>query len=210
MINKLYSLLVSGADAIPQDWAYYRKYYEVECDASGMLKDNDPYLRSMWANYIIELARLSPLYAEVNKLDRRNTYNKTPRGAKYVCHSNGCIIIDHSPTYPVLKDKFTVNSDGNDLYASPEGHPDKLIMLVDGKINYNGNIIHIGHPEKLPYSCSVEIVHKSVILPIPTNSQVNSLLSYIPKDIQAEMDMDSTYDRAAAFCIALLNKYKGY
>ena len=79
MVNKLYSLLVSGCDYIPNTCSTWRKYTQLPHKASDILPASRNALQmSIYACYIIKLAKTSRLYSYILDKDPINTYEADP------------------------------------------------------------------------------------------------------------------------------------
>lgn len=215
MINTLYSLLVSGAGDIPDTFEHYRRYTPIVDPVYGIPVHGNPHSQALWANYIIALSRLSPLYPSLRALDPINTYDECPRAQGRAKISDGCSIISVSSTNPVLKDVYSVSyttdqdsthvlvtsSDGmSTISAVPASDSnDMYIVDIQGyKIKFNSSVAEI----------SVDIYNQSVPLYGISKSDIARMYKYIPAEVYQSMDMDSVYDRACAFSIAILLSYR--
>lgn len=107
MINKLYSLLVSGCNTIPKDFSMYRKYTVISSTIDGVPTYTDPCKRALWANYIIELAKVSDLFEEILNADPSNSYKVSPHRDDYI---NTNIMLD-IPTVEFIRSKSQVIHD---------------------------------------------------------------------------------------------------
>ena len=75
MVNKTYSLLVSGCPDIPETCETWRKYTPIAESVSGLLPTTTcPISRSAYACAVIELSMASRLYSYIKEKDPYNTY----------------------------------------------------------------------------------------------------------------------------------------
>lgn len=74
MINKTYAVLMSGVQLNPaKDVTRYRPY--ITYQGAPIPSDSDEDSRMRYAEYILKLAKISPLYPQVLMVDPENTYN---------------------------------------------------------------------------------------------------------------------------------------
>lgn len=212
MINILYSLLVSGAHTVPEQFPHYRRYTDVGSCVNPILESTDPYLRSMWANYIIELSKKSPLYPALDELDPSNTYKCMPDVEGHSKVSPGCTIIKVSTKCPVLKNSYSV------VYTADADGGYIVTVMTDNFTSYEAEVF--GDPENKEYIVDIEgytikfqygidrididVYNPAVTLPLISKADITKLHKNIPTEIYQAMDLDSVYDRACAFSITLL------
>lgn len=201
MCNKLYSLLVSGYK-INVDTLGYRMHTPLPEKISGVFTHVDGTTQSMWANYMIELSKLSDLYKYLNKLDKSNTYSQHPvyifdtpevAGCRVLKMPNNMVLVDISATVQGDTVLYTIN--GNDGVS---------VMNTLRIVDIAGTSLYI-EPDQS--SISATFMNKSVVLRMPAESDIMGMLSCVPKDIRDLADMRSPYDRSCLYCIAILTRY---
>ena len=202
MINKLYSILVSGCDDIPNEFCMYRKYEKMPNNIKGVPGYTDPFRRSMWANSIIELAKTSRFYPIIQNLDKANSYETLPTLIPYTCELSGLSVASWSSVYPVL----TLAGDIRDNVAT---YTYNRFCTIMEELNADRTIDILGYKLKIDDECdnfTAEISNPSVTLDMPDERILRSNINYL-SDIIKEVDMDDTWDMAALFCIYLLRRY---
>lgn len=202
MINKLYSILVSGVHNIPEDFPMWRKYTEMSKVSALIPIYSDPYRRSLWANALIELSKYSKIYPEIEKLDPQNTYRTSPVCIARHTVSDGISVIKLSDDYPVLDINIDVSGDSA-MYSYNGGSPMICNLGDDRRIEVNGFILQIDKDKASAY-----ITNPSVALNVPDKKSISRIFSDL-NDINSEVDIDHPWDRAALFCIYLLRLYDG-
>lgn len=79
MVNRLYSLLVSGCSDIDESCSMWRKHTIIRDYSSSLLPTtNDPLTRAAYACAVIKLAKGSTLYPYILEKDPANTYEIDP------------------------------------------------------------------------------------------------------------------------------------
>lgn len=202
MINILYSLLVSGVDTIPESYPAYRRYFKVGFKMPGIADYTDPYRRSLWANYIIELAKLSPLYSAILERDPSNTYHISPAHPDSEAKASNGHILRISPTHPVavgtvkiVDDVAICSVNNNDMY---------LPVTPDDTVDVLGNTIHITDKSR---TCSYSIQHTGISFYIPTAQDIRAGSKSLSEGLKCNVDWNSPYDRACALGVLALDKF---
>lgn len=205
MVNKLYSILVTGCSNIPESFAMYRKNSSLQRIVEGVPDYTDPYRRSLWANYMIELSKSSVIYSKISELDPINTYRTKPAPLKFEVSATGFSVGKLSMYYPILhidghvEDNtfiYSCNNAGSNFVTIPDTRiietlGFELLLSKDAKV-VNGYIenpaVTIQAPEK-------DIIHKA---------------HNVLKDVYQHLDTENPCDTAAAFCLYALRSYDGY
>lgn len=216
MINTLYSLLVSGAGDIPDTFEHYRRHTPIAAPVYGIPVHGDPHSQALWANYIIAMAKISPLYPELQALDPINTYDDITESAGRVTITDGCFVVAIYNACPVVTGSYSVSytedldSKKQVLVTSGDGSVSVLAVPADDTgTNYLADL-----PEyciKFPYGStkiSVDIYNPAVPLQCISKADISRMYKYIPTEVYQSMDIDSVYDRACVFSIALLSSYR--
>ena len=202
MINILYSVLVAGSDKVPEDWPMYRRYDDILFDPLCVPTTSDPYRRSIYANYLIELAKLSVVYPNILRIDKSNTYKSTPRHINPYSRTSNCRVIRPSSVFPVINAELSVHGSG--AVGSVNSEDTVLEFDSSGYLTIKDMVIQ---PDTNADHCSVDICNPSAVMIIPDKSRVSKLLMDVDKDIRDSVDLDTVYDRAGIICLANLNRY---
>lgn len=199
MINKLYSILVAGSDPIPESWFAYRRYTVLGPPHSGVPTYSDPFRRSVWANYIIELSKLCPLYRYIVAQDPVNTYKNTRTVPDPVISVSGCSIVSIHNELPRVVMKAYIS----DQTVTGECNGLSFISTIDeGK--FSTQDITVSIPEGTT-ECSVDFINPYVVGSLPSTRSVKSMMSVLPSDIRSALDLGKPQDIACAFCLCLLH-----
>jgi hypothetical protein len=202
MINRLYSILVSGTNDIPEDFAMWRKYTDMERVNSIVPSYRDPYRRSMWANALIELSKCSDLYPIIKEIDTQNTYITPPTCIPRSTVSDGVSILKLSDTYPVLDINADI-ADGTVIY-SYNGGPEMMSTLgSDRRLDLDGFIIRVDKDH-----ASAHVSNPAVSLDIPSVKTISSMMPTL-KDVTSDIDITNPWDRSAVYCLYLLRMRYG-
>ena len=204
MINKLYSILVSGCYTIPEDCQMYRKYTKLTVKPSGIPTYKDPYRRAMWANSIIELAKTSILYPIIEDLDKSNTYRVAASRYDYMYKGTNAEISKWSDISPVIHIEGDV-IDGVATYTYNNSGPIMADIPKNKSIDVLGYTINI-ITDNGPFS--VHASTPAVVIDIPELSVIQSNVKHV-SDVIQDVDINDPWDRAALFCIYLLRSYNG-
>lgn len=202
MINILYSLLVAGSKDIPESFHMYRKHSKVDYIHPGILNSTDPYRKSIYANYIIGLTKLSSLYDEIIKIDKANTYSIDPIKVNPYARTENCIIIRHSGICPVVECSFEPTEsgilgmrDGNNLIAE---------YIDDNTFQVSDMIIRVLDTTK---QGSFSIYNPSIGITVPNKSAVSKYISDIPRELLDKVDLDKPWDCAGVLSMSALMRY---
>lgn len=204
MINKLYSILVSGCNVIPNNFSLYRKYNDIRVDIPEIPKYKDPYRRSLWANYMIGISRTSDLYECIQELDPTNSYDVCTERLPYICDTKNADILVRSDLYPVLK----LSGDVQDSVVTYTYNGVGPIM---SDITTNRTIDILGYKISLPKDdgqFNINISNPAVSVDIPTVDAINKNIHYV-SDLAKNIDINDAWDRAAIFCVYALRRYNG-
>lgn len=202
MINILYSLLVAGSRDIPETSPMYRKHSKLDYVHPGILSSSDPHRKSIYANYIIGLAKLSSLYGDIIKIDKSNTYNVSPITARPYINTTNCIILKQSNICPVIECSFDPTESG-------------VIGILDGD---NFIAEYIDDTTFKIYDMTVKVIdtnnHGSISMYVPgigisapTRSSVSKYLSDIPRESLDTVDLNTPWDCAGVLCLSALKRY---
>ena len=199
MINKLYSILVSGSDPVPESWFAYRRYTRISNRYHGIPSYTDPYKRSVWANYIIEMAKLCPLYDRVLIQDPANTYKNRAVTPKPTVTAKNCSILDIVWDIPKVSIVATVEGG---LVSGTYNNLPFAVELTDGKAHIH--CISLRIPEDV-YTIEVDILNPCIGLSPLDPKLVKDLCSGLDEDIISRIDFTRPQDVACALCLYLLS-----
>ena len=168
----------------------------------GLPTYQDPFKRSMWANYVIELAKLCPAYSHILELDPINTYKDARQSTGVSISTSGCSVVSINDDCPLISVVATISGQS----ATGEYNGVAFIAdIKDGVMNINGLELRV-HPDT--DQCSVYIVNPYLVDGLPSKRIVRSMMGIIPNDISTLLDLDRPQDLACAFCLGLLYKYR--
>ena len=202
MINKLYSILVSGCNPIPENFNMYRKYTDIVLSIQGVPTYKDPFRRSLWANSLISIARTSDLYSIISELDPINSYINPPTMIPYNYISNNAVVTKWSDSSPILNIDGDVH-DGIVTYSYNGSWPIMAELGVDCTISALGYDISILNTDN---NLSLEISNPAVGIELPSTDVINNNARYI-SDVISTVDINDNWDRVALFCIYVLRRY---
>ena len=203
MINKLYSILVSGSDPIPTSFCMYRRYSSISVDPRCVLVSSDPYRKATWANFIIETAKGSDLYQDIIARDKSNTYSVSPVFDIYN-KAEGCSIIRSSNVFPVIDFKYNISDNvvvgsvnGADIIREVKvSDGARYVDILDAMVSLSSNSGY------LTYS------NPAVSMEIPDISTLSGLQQAVPRAIRDKASMNKMTDRAALYGVSLLEAFK--
>ena len=198
MINKLFSLLMSGTNSLDMSWYAYRRYTPMLSHSDRIPTYTDPYKRSVWANYIIELAKCSPMYREILKYDPTNTYADTKEAPDPHVSTSNCSITAMNMISPIVSIDVTVE-DGM-AYINNGGNV-SVAPISDNKFNTVGITVTVPTGTT---QCSVNIVNPTIGAVLPDDRIVKSLLVTIPDSIRKYIDIEKPHDKALVYCLGIL------
>ena len=208
-VNILYSKLVSGCSAIPQDFQYYRAYGVVPVDAVILHKviqdERDPYYRAFTADSLIRLSKGSPLYSEIEKLDPMNTYARDCMCVPVeVSGAPSWCVGKFSDKYPVVSVEILSVSRTSCMYRFGGGRP-ASVQFQDADVT--PDITGMGTIIRVPTDFGpgvITVTSPPAVVTIPQASIVRQLSGRLTKDIRDSIDYTQPADLAAAFCLILM------
>lgn len=215
VINKAYSLLVSGSRPIPEKFCKYRTYGKLDT-SSDLLEEisehnTDPYLRAYLADYIIELSKRSSLYRYLNDLDRYNTYDtKTNEIVPGVTGIPSKFIPELSNTYPELCVAVVNIGEDSITYMCNGVFFTKPCTSIGGdNISFPVHDIQV-ILTKNSYDVSF-VVESRVYGKLPKKSSVRKHSSCLESVVRDSIDYEYPPDIAAAVCMELIveSRYAG-
>lgn len=204
MINKLYSILVSGCDDIPENFEMYRKYSKINVAIPELPVYSDPFRRSLWANSIISIAQTSDLYDIIRILDPANSYDTKPKMIPYVYDSSNTNVLTWSDSHPILIVSGEAQN-GIAMYSYNNVGPVMADLSIQSTLDVLGYTI--SSPEG-DGTFSLHVSNPAVSIDIPSVSDVLSNSKYI-SDVISNVDINDEWDRVALFCIYILRRYDG-
>lgn len=170
-----------------------------------VLQSEDPYRKSVWANYILELAKNSELYSYIADIDKSNTYDIPISPLPYEFDTVNCSVLIPSMTFPVIEATYSIVDDHVSAVVNGDDCICDIKDAVDGKVI---NILDVTVKLDITKpSGSVKIYSGSIYIDRPSAGDINQVIDYVPSDILNKADMEDPADSSSIYCIGLLKRH---
>lgn len=202
MINILYSILVAGSRDIPESFHMYRRHSKISYIHPGILDSDDPFRKSIYANYVISLSKLSVLYDKIIEIDKSNTYRIDAPIHKPYMHMDNCIVLRQSNVLPVVSCTFDATSSGvigvyNGIDFIAEYTGDQSFQLHDMTIK----VMDTTKPG------SLDMYMPSIGLVVPDRLSASKYISDLPDNLINDVDLSTPVDCAGTICLSALKRF---
>lgn len=207
MLNKTYSILMAGTASVPNDFPVVRPYTvlgDIKARVPLLPEIQDPYLRALTAEHIIQVSKFSSLFPIIEDMDPSNTYDVQTPYYEPCMYSTNCTIQRVPKDLPVYYIQYSV--DGAVVLYTLNGYitgcsdmsDDGSVDILGVRIRHTTNTTDGSVTIRQPYSVG-----------LPNDRVIMDMYRDIPKNIRDNIDLDNYADMCASICLYVLNRYDG-